>query len=391
MKRSTERILTTHTGSLPRPDDLVELLYRYDAGDLADTADFERRVDEATAEVLRLQIANGVDVVNDGEVGKVGYASYVKERLTGFEGESVPRPQPLEIQDFPEFYRRTRSGEPAFQTPACSGPIAWKGDAQIQQDIEHLQAALARIESEGANGQPGGPEEVFMSAISPGGIWYIMPNAYYQDHEEAVFAAADAMKAEYQAIYQAGFLVQLDCPDLAGGWNRAEFADKTLADFRRHVEINVAAINHAVAGIPEDSVRMHVCWGNYEGPHLRDVALRDVIDLILPARPQALLIEAANPRHEHEWNVFENLRIPDGKVIVPGVLDSTTNFVEHPELVAQRIVRFANVVGRENVMAGTDCGFSTFAARRIVDPVIVWLKLRAMADGARLASEQLWG
>jgi 5-methyltetrahydropteroyltriglutamate--homocysteine methyltransferase len=367
---------------LPRPDDLLATLLRVDARELPDDAAYREQVANATVEVVRQQITSGVDIVNDGELGKVSYASYVKDRLTGFEGESKPRPQPLEIQAFPDFYRRSRRGEPVYNTPACTSPIAWKGDDLVRQDIATLKVALERT---------GGAAGAFMSSISPGGMWYIMPNEYYADHEAFIFAAAEAMKAEYRAIVEAGFLLQLDCPDLAGGWNRADFADKAIDDFRRMVAMHVDALNYAVADLPADRVRMHVCWGNHEGPHLRDVALRDIIDLILPARPQGLSIEAANPRHEHEWKVFEGRRLPDGKVLIPGVLDTTTNFVEHPELVAQRIVRFAQNVGRENVVAGTDCGFATFAGRRMVDSTIVWLKLQAMAEGARLATAELWG
>jgi len=377
--RSTDRVLTSHTGSLPRPDDVVELLYRHDAGTLDDRSVLDTRVCEAVLDVVQTQLQHGVDVVNDGEVGKVGYATYIKDRLAGFEGESKPRPQPLEWQEFPEFFSR-RAGEPALHTPACTSPITWRGEAEIQRDIRTLRAALQATQ----------PLEAFMTSISPGGIWYILPNEYYASDEAYVFAAAEAMRAEYQAVHEAGFVLQLDCPDLAGGRNRPQYAHSSIDDFRRMVAMHVEALNHAVADIPPERMRMHVCWGNYEGPHLSDVPLVDIVDLLYRARPAGLVLEAANPRHEHEWTVFRDHPLPEDKVLITGVLDSTTNFVEHPEVVAQRIGRFADVIGRERVIAGTDCGFATFAGRRVVEPRIAWLKFDALAEGARLASRALW-
>jgi 5-methyltetrahydropteroyltriglutamate--homocysteine methyltransferase len=375
------RIQTTHTGSLPRPDDLVELLYKRDAGQLDDAALLQERVRTAVQDVVQTQVQHGLDIVNDGELGKVGYATYIRDRLTGFEGESKPRPAPLEWQEFPEFYQRSRGGEPPVQTPACSAPITWKGDAPLQEDIRTLKGAL----------QASHHETGFMSAVSPGAIWYILPNEYYPTDEAYVFAAAEAMRAEYQAIYEAGLLLQLDCPDLAGGRNRPAYAHGPIEDFRKMVAMHIEALNYAVAGIPSDRMRMHVCWGNYEGPHLSDVPLADIVELLYHARPAGLVLEAANPRHEHEWAVFCDYPLPADKQLVTGVLDSTTNFVEHPELVAQRIGRFADVIGKERVIAGTDCGFATFAARRVVEPRIAWLKFDAMVEGARLASSRLWG
>jgi len=358
---------------------VVELLYRHDAGTLDDRSVLDTRVCEAVLDVVQTQLQHGVDVVNDGEVGKVGYATYIKDRLAGFEGESKPRPQPLEWQEFPEFFSR-RAGEPALHTPACTSPIIWRGEAEIQRDIRTLRAALQATQ----------PLEAFMTSISPGGIWYILPNEYYASDEAYVFAAAEAMRAEYQAVYEAGFVLQLDCPDLAGGRNRPQYAHSSIDDFRRMVAMHVEALNHAVADIPPERMRMHVCWGNYEGPHLSDVPLVDIVDLLYRARPAGLVLEAANPRHEHEWTVFRDHPLPEDKVLITGVLDSTTNFVEHPELIAQRIGRFADVIGRERVIAGTDCGFATFAGRRVVEPRIAWLKFDALADGARLASRALW-
>lgn len=374
-----ERILTSHTGSLPRPDDLVELLYRRDAGDLDDLSCLNQRVTQAVYEVVQTQVQHGVDIVNDGEVGKIGYATYITGRLTGFEGESKPRPVPLEWEEFPEFYSR-RPSEPKLRTPACSAPLSWKGDAEIEQDIRRLKTAVARAPA----------AEAFMTSISPGGIWYILPNEFYPTDEAYVFAAAEAMRPEYRAIHEAGFVLQLDCPDLAGGRNRPQYARASIDEFRRMVAMHVQALNYALSDIPAERVRMHVCWGNYEGPHLSDVPLESIIDLLYQAHPAGLVLEAANPRHAHEWLVFRDHPLPKDKVLVTGVLDSTTNFVEHPELVAQRLMHMASVIGKERVIAGTDCGFATFAARRVVDPRIAWLKFDAMAEGARLASQRLW-
>jgi len=377
MKRSTERILTTHTGSLPRPDDLVTMLYARDKGELQDQAAFEVRVKTAVAEVVRKQIECGVDVVNDGEAGKVGYSTYVKDRLTGFEGEAAPV-RAADLLEFPEYARRVFRAN-RMHRPACTGPIAYKDKAALQRDIENFKAALPSVN----------PEEAFLSAASPGVISLFLKNDYYPNHEAYLAALADAMKEEYNAIHQAGFLLQVDCPDLAMG-RHIQFADASLEEFRRNAELHVEALNLAVADIPPERMRLHLCWGNYEGPHHRDVPLHDIIDIVLKARPAALSFEAANPRHAHEWKVFQEFTLPAGKVLIPGVLDSTTNYIEHPELVAERICRFAEVVGRENVIAGTDCGFSTFAGIADVDPQITWAKFRAMAEGARLASQQLW-
>ena len=382
MERSVERILTTHTGSLPRPDDLVPLLYALDQGQLGDQAAFQARIADAVAEVVRRQLDAGIDVVNDGEMGKVGYSTYVKDRLTGFEGQARQWMVASDVADFPEFaarFAQERAGGSSFAAPACTGPIAYTGLDAVRRDCENLRAALQGV----------APAETFMSAASPGVISLFLENQYYPSHEAYLFALADAMKAEYDAIHRAGFLLQVDCPDLAAG-RHTQFADAGLDEFRKNVALHVEALNHALGDIPPDRLRLHLCWGNYEGPHHRDVPLADIIDIVLAARPAAISFEAANPRHEHEWAVFRDVALPDGKVLIPGVLDSTTNFIEHPELVAQRIARFAGLVGRENVIAGTDCGFATFAGRSAVDPRITWAKLQAMAEGARLASAQLW-
>jgi 5-methyltetrahydropteroyltriglutamate--homocysteine methyltransferase len=379
MQRSTDRILTTHTGSLPRPADLVPLLLAQAGGEAVDAAQMASRVREAVAEVVRKQVEVGLDVVNDGEVGKVGYSTYVASRLTGFEGVSRGLPSTArDRREFPDFFARL-SGAPRPPTPACTGPIRYRDLDAVQADLANLAAATAATP----------PTETFVTAASPGVIAYFLRNEYYPSHEAYIAALADAMKSEYDAIHRAGFLLQLDCPDLAFSWN-SQFVDLGMAEFKRHITLHIAALNHALADIPPDRLRLHLCWGNYEGPHNHDIPLREIIELVYTARPAAISFEGANPRHEHEWNVFAEMPLPDDKVILPGILDSTTNFIEHPELVAQRIVRYASVVGRERVIAGTDCGFATFATSNTVDPAIAWAKLQALAEGARLASQQLW-
>lgn len=380
MQQSTDRILTTHTGSLPRPMDLVTMLYDKDQGRALDPALFSVRVQTATAELVQQQIACGVDVVNDGEAGKVGYSTYVKDRLTGFDGSASPLAI-ADLAEFPNYAERLFRGTPieTMLRPACTGPIAYLGRAAVQQDIANLQAAL----------QGGTHREAFLSAASPGVISLFLKNDYYPNHETYLAALAAAMKQEYDAIHRAGFVLQVDCPDLAMG-RHIQFAEASLDEFRRQAALHVEALNHALADIPPERIRLHLCWGNYEGPHHRDVPLRDIIDVILMARPAAISFEAANPRHAHEWTVFEEVTLPAGKLLIPGVLDSTTNYIEHPELVAERLCRYAKAVGRENVIAGTDCGFATFAGFNTVDPQITWAKFRAMAEGARIASHRLW-
>ncbi|PYM18717.1 MAG: hypothetical protein DMD78_26975 [Candidatus Rokuibacteriota bacterium] len=377
MKRSTERILTTHTGSLPRPWDLVATLEALDAGTLPEPAAFEARVRHAVAEAVRKQVAAGVDVVNDGEQGKVGYSTYVRHRLSGFDGSSVVA-QRADWADFPEaLARHPRS---SVSRPSCTGPIEWRDRAAVGKDVGNLAAALAGMK----------PAEAFMTAASPGVIAHFLRNEHYPSREAYLARLTDVMKEEYDAIARAGFVLQVDCPDLAMSRHLA-FAELSTAQFLKIAEANVEALNHALRDIPPDRLRLHLCWGNYEGPHHRDVPLRDILPVVLRARPHAISLEGANPRHEHEWAVFRDLKLPDDKILIPGVLDSTTNFIEHPELVAQRIVRYAEVVGRERVIAGSDCGFGTFArSTPQVEPEIVWAKLAAMAEGARLASAILW-
>jgi 5-methyltetrahydropteroyltriglutamate--homocysteine methyltransferase len=378
MKRSTDRILTTHTGSLPRPPDLTVMLEALDTGAATDPAAFEARVRRAVAEVVRAQVEAGVDIVNDGEQGKVGYSTYVRHRLTGFDGQSGAARR-ADWADFPEAAARAERRSMVAR-PACNGPIDWKDRAAVQRDVANLRTGVDAAR----------PTDAFMTAASPGVIAHFLQNTHYPSREAYLARLVDVMKEEYDAIHRAGFVLQVDCPDLAMSRHLA-FPELSNAEFVRIAEANVEALNHALRDIPPDRMRLHLCWGNYEGPHHRDIPLREILPVVLKARPQALSFEGANPRHEHEWVVFRERRLPDDKVIIPGVLDTTTNFIEHPELVAQRLVRYAEVVGRERVIAGSDCGFATFArSQALVEPEIAWAKIRVMAEGAGLASSQLW-
>ncbi len=383
MRRSSDRILTTHTGSLPRPEDLDRLIADREAGRAVDGAGFEKRVSQAVADVVASQLAAGVTVVSDGEMGKVGYSTYVKDRLTGFGGTGRPI-RTVEGSEFPELSPATAGGQTlmaAINLPACDGPVTLADPEAVHKDIANLKASVRDAE----------PADVFMTAASPGVIATFLVNSYYPTEEEYLFALADAMKPEYDAIAGAGIVLQLDCPDLA--MTRGMIGNDSLTEdeFRAKIRTQVRALNHAVRDIPPEQMRLHLCWGNVERPHITDIAMASIVDVVLEARPAGLSFEAANPRHEHEWTVWQDVRLPDGKVLIPGVLDSTTNFVEHPELVAQRITRFANLVGKQNVIAGTDCGFGTFSGFYPVKPRITWLKLAAMAEGARIATDQLWG
>jgi len=376
VKRSTEHILTTHTGSLPRPPELTAALQRRDRGEGEDDG-LDAQIRDAVADIVRRQADAGVTVVNDGEAGKIGYSTYVKERLEGFGGTGGLSGMPADMVEFPEFMQRVM-GDLDFEMPACIGPVRYKDLDAVRADIANLKAAL-----DGAD-----VEDAFMSAASPGVIAVFLQNQHYDSHEDYVFALSEAMKPEYDEIHKAGIVLQVDCPDLA--MTRQMMMDESLEEFRDRARVNVEALNRATADIPPEDMRLHLCWGNYEGPHHHDVALRDIIDIVFEARPAAISFEAANPRHEHEWNVFEDVELPEGKVLIPGVLDSTTNYIEHPELIAQRLVRYGRLVGPENVMAGSDCGFATFASFLTVDPGITWAKLRAMAEGAELASKELY-
>jgi 5-methyltetrahydropteroyltriglutamate--homocysteine methyltransferase len=381
MKRSSERILTTHTGSLPRPADLITILQAKEAGELKNTAAFAARVKTAVAEVVKHQAAVGVDIVNDGEMGKPSYSTYVKDRLSGFGGEKSSRLLATDLAEFPSFTKRggRETGVTVLKRPSCTGPIAYSDTDGVRTDVANLNAALNGVKH----------EEAFISAASPGVVSFFLSNNYYPSHEAYIRAIADAMKTEYEAIVNAGFILQVDCPDLAMS-RHIQFKDLPLADFRKTIALHIDALNHALANVPPERSRLHLCWGNYEGPHHHDVPLRDIIDIVLQAKPQGLSYEASNPRHEHEWAVFRDIKLPAGKVLIPGVIDSVTNFVEHPELVAQRIGNLAGLVGRENVIAGTDCGFGTIAGVSRVDGEIAWAKFQSMAEGARIASKNLW-
>jgi 5-methyltetrahydropteroyltriglutamate--homocysteine methyltransferase len=379
MKRSTERILTTHTGSLPRTRKVVELLLAEQQDRGAHKAELAAAVGEAIAHLVEKQIECGIDVINDGEQGRTDYTVHVLDRLAGFAGESTP---PLGTGDaeFPELAQLLKQFASPFQyRPACTGEVSWKDFGAAQADIDLAKRAMSCANA----------VELFMTSPSPGQIARFLKNRHYRSEEAYVYALADVMKREYQAIVDARFILQLDCPDLAM-LRHTVHLDKSLADFRKIIAVNVAALNHAVADIPAERMRMHVCWGSTVAPHHTDVPLIDIIDIVLSAKPMAVSFPAANGRHEHEWKIWREVKLPAGKVIVPGVIDSTVNTVEHPELVADRIVNFAGVVGRENVIAGVDCGFGTFAGRVQVDSKIVWLKLQSLAEGARRASAQLW-
>ena len=383
MKRSVDRILTTHTGSLPRPDDLADMLFAKESGELADRAGLDQRVREAVCEIVGQQVKTGIDVVNDGEMGKIGYSTYVKDRLSGFGDETTKRASlsAADMADYPEFTQRAFMGRkvPPMKRPSCNGPIAYRDREALERELDDFKAALA-----GA-----GAAEAFLSAASPGVIAQFLGNSYYPSHEAYIAALADAMKVEYDAIHRAGFILQLDCPDLAMS-RHIQFASASTTEFRKVAEMHVAALNHAVRDIPPDRIRLHLCWGNYEGPHHRDIALGEIIDIVFKSRAAAISYEAANPRHEHEFEVFRDIKLPAGRILIPGVIDSTNNFIEHPGVVAMRLRNLANIVGRENVIAGTDCGFATFAGFSRVVPSIAWAKLGALAEGARLASRTLW-
>ena len=381
MKLSTDRILTSHVGSLPRSQEVVDFLFTQDRGEPYEQAAFDAAMQKGVEDVVAKQAQCGIDVVSDGETSKISYATYIRHRLTGFEGDSS-RPTPQDLDDFPAFRDRlVKEGHSAtYKRPVCKGPITVKDMGPLTRDIGRMKQALATTKV----------TEGFMTAVSPGTIAVFQPNEYYPSHEKYMEALAEVMKSEYEAIAESGILVQLDCPDLAMG-RHSRFKDLSREEFLRHAEIQVEALNHAVANIPADRIRLHICWGNYEGPHTHDIPLTDVLPLLFKAKPMGLLIEGANPRHDHEWVTWKEVKLPDNKVLIPGVIDTSTNFVEHPELVAQRIVRYANAIGRERVIAGTDCGLGTFAGFGPVHPDIAWAKLQTLAQGAAIASQQLFG
>ena len=374
-----DRILTTHTGSLPRTAKVVEQLIAEEKKPGTHRAELQAAVREAVAGVVRKQVECGLDIINDGEQGRTDYTVHVLKRLTGYEGESAP-PMGTGEPEFPELAEILKHFASPFQhRPACSGPVAWKDWPAAQADINLAKAALEGTKA----------EDIFMTSPSPGQIARYLKNRYYKADEEYIYALADVMRREYQAIVEAGFILQLDCPDLAM-LRHMVYLDLPLADYRKIISVNVAALNHAVRDLPPERMRMHVCWGSTMAPHHTDVEIKDIIDIVLTAKPMAVSFPAANPRHEHEWKIWRDVKLPDGKFIIPGVIDSTHNTIEHPEVVCDRLLNFASVVGRENVVGGVDCGFGTFAGRVQVDTKIVWMKLAALAEGARLASKQLW-
>ena len=380
MKRSTDRFLTTHTGSLPRPEDLIRMMYAKEEGVPVDPAALARRVAAAVDEVVRKQAAAGVDIINDGEMSKPSYATYIKDRLSGFGGAGNTFVY-QDLAEFPSLAKRVFGdpGRSRRKTPACNAEIGVRDPQAAQVDVDDLKAALATVDA----------QEAFMTAASPGVVSLFFRNEHYPTEEAYLFAIAEAMRQEYETIARSGIILQIDCPDLGMG-RHIQHADLSLAEWRKKAQLHVEALDHAVANIPPERLRMHLCWGNYEGPHHCDVPLADVIDIVFRARPSAIALEAANPRHAHEWKLFETVKLPDGKLLIPGVIESKSNFIEHPELIAQRIGRYANLVGRENVIAGSDCGFGTWVGQAAVDPDVVWAKMAAMAEGARIASREFW-
>lgn len=380
MKRSTDRFLTTHTGSLPRPVDLIKMMYAKEEGVPVEPAALAQRVASAVDELVRKQVESGVDIVNDGEMSKPSYATYIKDRLAGFGGTGNTFVY-QDLAGFPNLAKRVFGdpGRSRRKTPACNAAIGVRDPGAAQADVDHLQAALAGVKV----------QDAFLTAASPGVVSLFFRNEHYPSEEAYLFAIADAMRQEYETITNAGLVLQIDCPDLGMG-RHIQHADLSLPEWRKKAQLHVEALDHATANIPPEQLRMHLCWGNYEGPHHCDVPLADVIDIVFSARPSAIALEAANPRHAHEWKLFETVKLPEGKVLIPGVIESKSNFIEHPELIAQRIGRYANLVGRENVIAGSDCGFGTWVGQAAVDPDVVWAKMAAMAEGARIASREFW-
>ncbi len=379
MLSSTSRILTTHVGSLPRSKAVTDTVFALEQGEAVDGADVTIR--SAVDDVVARQVAAGIDIVSDGEMSKISYATYIKDRITGFDGDSERDP-PSDLEEFPGFLERQAKsgGTPSYRRPCCVGDIAVKDMGPVHADIDNFRNAIAHND----------PAEGFMNAASPGVLALFQPNKHYRSHEAYLEALADAMAHEYRAIVEAGIVLQLDSPDLGLGRHML-FKHKSDQEYQDLAALHVRALNHALDGLPKDRIRLHVCWGNYEGPHHHDAAMDMVLPIALEANVGALLFESANPRHAHEWAVFAKSDLPDDLILIPGVIDSTTNFIEHPELVAERICRFADIVGRERVIAGTDCGFSTFAGFGAVDEDIVYAKLRSLSDGAEIASERLWG
>jgi 5-methyltetrahydropteroyltriglutamate--homocysteine methyltransferase len=392
MKHSTDRILTTHVGSLPRPPELLAFLEAWEMSQEFDQAAFEKCLAASVDEVVRNQVTAGIDSVCDGELGKISYTFYVRHRLSGitaFRGSETDKlPQTAahrDLLDHPDFMQRlSQTRATSWFTreavPCCTGPVAYDNRRPLETDLENLTAACAAAK----------PVEAFMNAASPGVLTKFVPDRYYQDEDAYVDALANALKEEYEAITKAGFILQIDAPDL-GSARHNQYQHLSDDEFLRIADRNIAALNYATANIPPEAMRMHLCWGNYEGPHTYDIPLAKILDVAIKARPAGLSFEGANPRHAHEWEDLRGAKIPDDKVLIPGVIDSTTNFVEHPRLIAQRICHYSDIVGRERVIAGADCGFATFAfVNNAVAPSVVWSKLAALAEGAQIATSRLW-
>lgn len=380
MHLSTDRILTTHVGSLPRPEHLADLLLQRESGNAIDEASFAKQVSAAVRDIVRRQVEAGVDIVSDGEMAKIGYSTYIKDRCSGFSGDS-PRKPPADLERFPAFMQLSaqRNQAPAIKRPMCTGEITVTSRAPLETDIANFRDAL----------QDSSAVEGFLNASSPGVISAFLPNEYYPSEQDYLEALGRAMREEYEAIHAAGFVIQIDCPDLAMA-RHTQYKDLSDDEFVKQAERQVEVLNDALQNVPPEMSRMHICWGNYEGPHDRDIPLGKIAGVLCKARPQVISFEAANPRHAHEWKVWSEIDLPADKVLMPGVIDTSTNYVEHPEYVAERICRFADIVGRERVLAGTDCGFATFAKFGRVDPDIVFEKLNTLAAGAKIASERLW-
>jgi 5-methyltetrahydropteroyltriglutamate--homocysteine methyltransferase len=387
MKRSTDRILTTHVGSLVRPPGLVELMRAKDSGQAHDREALAACVRSSVREAVHKQVEVGIDIPSDGEYGKPSFSGYVNERLTGFERRPRdPNESPLlnwgrDRQLFREFYEAydRATGSASGYPVVCTGPIAYQGQTAVQSDIESFKAALTAVHL----------DEAFIPAVAPGTIELQRRNEYYPTDEAYLFAIAEAMREEYHAIVDAGFLLQIDDPRVVTQYGMPDPAP-SIAEYRTFAELRVEALNHALADIPADRVRYHLCWGSWHGPHVTDVPLKDIVDIVLRVHAGAYCVEAANPRHEHEWQVWEQVKLPEGKILIPGVVAHTTNIVEHPELIAWRLMTYARLVGKENVVAGTDCGFSQGAFTPCVHAAIMWAKLQALAEGAALATERLW-